>query len=121
MRHAKKPGWGKVYPDRWPDLSWGDRRVWWLENYRAAHDGVWPECVVCGASWELHSGRLHHRRYAKPGREAWEDLLPLCHRHHEALSRVINHNSALRRLSREQATDKAIACLRSEVRESVTK
>ena len=108
-----------MYPDRWPDLSWGDRRVWWLRSYLDAHDNTWPTCTVCGAPWELHAGRLYHRRYAKPGREAWDDLVPLCNRHQQALSRVITHNLALRRLSREQATDRVIAYLRSKTKESV--
>ena len=116
----RKPGWGMVYPGRWPALGWGDRRVWWLQSYRDAHQGRWPVCAVCGASWELGNGRLQHRRYAKPGRESWEDLVALCESDHEALRQIMQRNSALRRLPREQATDRAIAYLRSKHKEPVS-
>ncbi|HEY2594380.1 MAG TPA: hypothetical protein VGK33_10810 [Chloroflexota bacterium] len=109
-----------MYPGRWPEISWGDRRVWWLQRYRDAHDGAWPVCVVCGTSWELSSGRLHHRRYAKPGRERWEDLVPLCEPDQKAFKNLMQHNSALRRLPREQATDKAIAYLHAKLKDPVT-
>ena len=46
--------------------------------------------------------------------------MPLCDRDQQALFRVITHNLALRRLSREQATDTVIAYLRSKMKESVT-
>ena len=121
MSRCRTSGWGKVYPDRWPDLSWGDRRIWWLESYRDVHDGAWPVCTVCGTSWELRAGRLHHRRYAKPGSESWSDLVPLCADDNDTLKKVLQHNSALRRLPREQATDRVIAYLVSKRTEAVSR
>ena len=121
MRRSRKPGWGTVYAGRWPELSWGERRMWWLDGYRDAHDGLWPVCVVCGTSWELSNGRLHHRLYAKPGRERWGDLVPMCADDHETFKKVLQHNLAFRRLSREQATDRVIAFLRSKLTEPVSR
>jgi hypothetical protein len=103
-----------VYPGRWPEFSWGDRRVGWLQGYRDAHAGRWLKCAVCDASWELCNGRLYHRRYAKPGHESWQDVVALCPSDHEALEQIIQHNSALRQLPREHATDRVIAYLRSK-------
>ncbi len=92
--------------------AWFRRRERWLAEFQAANDGRDPRCVVCGAAWTLRHGQLHHRTYARLGAEAWQDLIPTCREHHDALHALMEHNPAWRRVPREQATDLLVAHLR---------
>lgn len=93
--------------------EWFERRERWLAEYRAVNDGRDPRCAVCGGEWTLESGHLHHRSYARVGREDWSDLLAVCRSDHLLLHAVMEHNPAWRRLPRPQATDLITGWLRT--------
>ena len=76
---------GRSTAGTWTRPKWFRRRERWLEQYRDAHGGQEPVCVVCGALWTLRGGDLHHRTYARLGAETWQDLVPMCRDHHAAL------------------------------------
>lgn len=95
--------------------EWFARRERWVLEFRAAHDGQEPVCCVCGAKWTLRQGDLHHRSYARLGAEAWQDLIPMCREHHEALHTLMERNPAWRKVPRQQATDLLVAHLRVRV------
>jgi 5-methylcytosine-specific restriction endonuclease McrA len=95
--------------------EWFRRRERWLEQYRGAHGGQEPVCVVCGAPWMLRGGDLHHRTYTRLGAETWQDLVPMCRDHHAALHAVMEQNPAWRKVPREQATDLIAARLRAKI------
>jgi hypothetical protein len=95
--------------------EWFRRRERWVEQYRAAHAGQEPACVVCNAPWTLRNGDLHHRTYARLEAEAWQDLIPMCRDHHATLHAVMERNPAWRKIPREQATDLIVAYLRSKI------
>jgi hypothetical protein len=89
---------------------WAWRRRWrdqWL-----ARCGVEPFCVVCGATWTLRSGDLHHRSYDRVGHERPADLIPLDRACHDRLHRIIESAPAWQRMPRPQATDIIVALLR---------
>ena len=99
--------------------AWFRRRERWLQEFAARATAAKSRvCVVCGAKWTLRHGDLHHRTYARLGAETWQDLVPMCRDHHDALTR--RDGAAIppgERLPREQATDLIVAYLRSEDRE----
>lgn len=95
--------------------EWFRRRERWLEQYRCAHGGQEPVCVVCGAPWTLRGGDLHHRTYTRLGAETWQDLVPMCRDHHAALHTMMEQNPAWRKVPREQATDLLAARLRAKI------
>lgn len=103
-----------AYGDYMGSTEWFRRRERWLGEWRQAHDGMDPVCQVCGGEWTLRSGDLHHRTYARLGRERWVDLMPLCrHPCHSLLHAWLEHNPSWRRLPRAQATDLIAAKLRA--------
>jgi hypothetical protein len=83
-------------------------------QYRGAHGGQEPVCIVCDAPWTLRD-QLHHRTYARLGAETWQDLVPMCRDHHAALHAVMEQNPAWRKVPREQATDLIAARLRAKI------
>ena len=97
-------------------VAWFRRRERWVREFTAANDGQEPVCIVCGCKWTLRHGDLHHRTYARLGGEAWQDLIPMCREHHDALHALMERNPAWRRLRREQATDLIVAYLRTKTR-----
>ncbi len=48
-------------------------------------------CYVCGTTFRLH---LHHRTYARLGREKLDDLVPLCHDHHKRVHELVSEKKA---------------------------
>jgi hypothetical protein len=100
--------------------GWYRRRELWLTEYRAANDGQEPACAVCGAEWTLRAGDLHHRTYARLGREDWRDLLAVCRPDHLLLHAFMERNPAWRRLPRDQATDLIAAWLRTSKEKAST-
>jgi predicted HNH restriction endonuclease len=95
--------------------AWLARRERWREAWVAAH-GAEPTCVACGAPWTLRHGDLHHRSYARLGRERHDDLTPMCRACHVVLHRVLESTPAWRRMDRAQAGDVIIARLRRDTR-----
>ncbi len=91
--------------------EWYRSRERWLEAWRASHRGSDPVCLVCGQPWRLWRGDLHHRTYARLGREDFHDLAPLCYRDHLCLHAILEGIPAWRRLPRSQATAMIIALL----------
>jgi hypothetical protein len=63
--------------------EWVLCREWWRRNTPAAA----RRCRMCG---DRHYD-LHHRTYRRLGCERLRDLVPLCHRHHQALHRIQRH------------------------------
>ena len=67
------------------------------ESYRASNKP--QSCAVCYAP----NVDLHHKSYARLGRERLDDLAPLCRRHHDELhERGLNIWSGLRILQLEE-------------------
>ena len=91
--------------------EWWGRRERWLAEWIQAH-GAEPVCTGCGGEWTLRTGDLHHRTYARLGRESWRDLMPLCRRCHRELHRIMESVVSWRRLGPEQASDLIAARLR---------
>lgn len=93
--------------------QWQQRRQAWLRAW-TARTGRSPMCAICGASWDLSSGDLHHRSYQRLGAESDRDLIPLCRRPcHDRLHEILEAHPAWLRLGREAATDVIIARLRT--------
>jgi 5-methylcytosine-specific restriction endonuclease McrA len=90
---------------------WYQRRQRWHAQWMA-RTGVDPVCLVCGTTWTLRAGDLHHRSYDRLGAEAFEDLVPLCRVCHTAVHDLWDAAPAWRRLGRPQATDGIVAALR---------
>jgi 5-methylcytosine-specific restriction endonuclease McrA len=115
LRWSRGRVWRRQRYGEYMDSSaWFRRRERWLAEFQVANDGQDPRCVVCGAAWTLRHGQLHHRTYARLGAEAWQDLIPMCREHHDALHALMEHNPAWRRVPREQATDLLVARLRAK-------
>ena len=94
--------------------AWFARRERWLAEWHCAHGGRDPVCLVCGNTWSLSDGDLHHRSYQRIGHEDFRDLTPLCRRCHQALHAVLDGQSSWRRLGRAFATDQIISLLRKQ-------
>ncbi len=64
--------------------AWAEKRIdyWRNGKYR---DG----CYMCGKA-RFPGMELHHRTYARLGRESLDDLVPLCPEHHELVTRAWN-------------------------------
>lgn len=92
--------------------AWWERRRQWLANYRQAHNGQNPTCVVCDKPWIGRHGDLHHRTYEHLGCERNDDLIPMCRSCHDRLHAVIDFSLSLRKLNRSGATDLSIKLLR---------
>lgn len=59
---------------------------WKALRARYKKEKIW-ECAVCGKTKRLH---LHHRTYARVGKERLSDLIPLCGDHHKATHRLVS-------------------------------
>ena len=99
-----------AYRDYMASPAWSARRRRWALTWTARHGGP-PSCLVCGARWRLNRDDLHHRSYARLGREADRDLIALCRRCHQVVHRVLESDRSWRRLDRAQATDLIVAAL----------
>lgn len=75
--------------DAWATI----RRAWFEEQRRRT--GADAVCHVCGSGRPLD---LHHLSYERMGAELYEDLVPLCRRHHEHLHTVLDASPTWRRL-----------------------
>lgn len=64
-----------TYAEYLASEHWSDFR----KRYKVA--GRRMTCLVCGAK----PIQLHHRTYARLGRERFEDVIPVCRPHHEAI------------------------------------
>lgn len=58
--------------------AWERRKAWWRSLNQSQRR---RRCRACGE----RRYDLHHRTYVRLGCERVRDLVPLCHRHHEAL------------------------------------
>jgi 5-methylcytosine-specific restriction endonuclease McrA len=92
--------------------AWSDKRKQWYAAWLSSA-GIEPSCLVCGRSWTLKSGHLHHTTYARLGDESLTDLVPLCRRDHRALHALIDCTPTWRRTDRRTATAGIIALLRA--------
>jgi 5-methylcytosine-specific restriction endonuclease McrA len=90
--------------------EWLDWRRRWRQRWVGRHGGE-PACVVCGQTWTLTNGDLHHRSYDRLGAERWFDVIPLCRRCHDILHVIYESNPAWQRLGRARATDLIVAHL----------
>lgn len=104
--------------------QWSARRRRWTEEWqrRAAvhrHSAA-PQCAVCGRLWTLRDGDLHHATYDRLGAEDFEDLVPLCRPHHEALHQMYDSAPLWRTLGRSQATFGIIGALKGNLQRSGT-
>lgn len=82
-----------AYKDYIASDAWKRRKQWWRDHRRSPRR---RRCRVCHARHYA----LHHRTYRRLGHERLRDLVPLCHRHHEALHAY----QRARLLTVEQAT-----------------
>lgn len=94
--------------------AWYRRREAWLDQWRDAHDGAEPACLVCGDPWRLHDGDLHHRSYKRVGHEQYHDLCPVCRPCHTRLHALLERQPSWRRVGRAVATDQIILLLRRQ-------
>ena len=67
-----------TYEDYISSAGWEKRRA----DYFAGHA---RKCFACGARDKI---QLHHKTYARMGRELDEDLMPLCERCHSEVHRI---------------------------------
>jgi hypothetical protein len=91
--------------------DWFRRRERWYADHLAI-TGTPPVCSVCGRTWLLDDGHLHHRTYDRLRSERHHDLLPLCRAHHRALHALWDACPPWRRLGRARASAGSIAVLR---------
>jgi len=91
--------------------AWRARRAAWYAEWLERH-GRDPFCLVCGSTWTLRRGDLHHRCYDRLGDERFADLLPLCRTDHAHLHQVWDASPAWRQLGRAAASAGIIAALR---------
>ncbi|GAA1835965.1 hypothetical protein GCM10009795_096440 [Nocardioides hankookensis] len=105
--------------------QWFARRRWWFEEWvsrtqgvRRLQDSAAPVCLVCGRLWTLREGDLHHVTYDRLGAEAFEDLVPLCRTHHEALHDLYDASPLWRRTGRVQATYGIIGVLKRRTQDT---
>jgi hypothetical protein len=56
----------------------------WKRLSREAKERSGWKCALCNSGERLET---HHKTYANLGHERPEDLIVLCHRHHEMISR----------------------------------
>ena len=98
-------------------VAWQARRRQWRDDWVAAH-GSEPTCAVCGGSWSLHRGDLHHRSYDRLGHEADSDLIPLDRACHTRLHQILDASPQWRRVGRRQGTDVIVARLRQTNKET---
>jgi len=108
-RVAKREQYG-TYMD---SPEWYRRREQWATAWKDTH-GTDIVCVICGETWTLHKGDLHHRSYDRLGQERVTDLLPMCRACHKKLHTIMESASAWRRMGRVSATDMIIARLASQ-------
>lgn len=86
-----------TYEDYLNGPLWADFRQRYLRS------GKPTVCRVCGCA----NITLHHITYERIGCESFDDVIPLCWKHHKAVHRWL----ASSRLGPE-ATERAIACVR---------
>lgn len=98
--------------------GWRARRQAWHAEWTTRY-GCEPVCLVCGGQWTLRHGDLHHRNYDRLGHERFDDLVPLCRKHHAVLHELWDASPAWRRMGRSAATMGIIATLR-RLRETPT-
>lgn len=100
--------------------DWLARRRAWHEEWTGRH-GSEPVCQICGRSWSLRVGALHHRRYQRLGHEADSDLVPLCREPcHRLIHQILESNPAWLKAGRSYATDTIITLLRARRTEGGT-
>jgi hypothetical protein len=109
-RVAKREKYGS-YMD---SPEWYRKREQWAAEWRDT-TGTDIVCAVCGETWTLHQGDLHHRTYDRLGHERLTDLVPMCRSCHKQLHTVMESTSAWRRMGRVSATDMIIARMASQV------
>jgi 5-methylcytosine-specific restriction endonuclease McrA len=99
--------------------QWFALRERWAEDWAARH-GNEPHCRICGIEWALCDD-LHHRTSERLGKEARQDLIPLCRSCHGALHRILESDRSWRRLNRAQATDLIVLNLRRKARKYIVR
>ena len=87
--------------------AWTKQRNAWLDEHYTRTDEP-PVCVVCGDG----KFELHHLDYDRLGHESYDDLTPLCHRHHGAVHDAWDASAAWRRLGRRVGSAGIITQLR---------
>lgn len=83
-----------------PERTWSETR----RLYRRS--GLPQGCAACGSFEKVE---LHHRTYARKGREPFSDLVPLCQRHHVLVHKWFRRGGR----SLERATDDVIDAVRA--------
>ena len=100
-------GW---YADYMNSPTWAARkRRWFREHWERTHEPA--VCVVCGA----RPVDLHHMDYGRLGNEKDDDVVPLCHVHHDRIHAAWDATPHLRRLGRRSATVIVIAAMQRQL------
>ena len=92
--------------------EWYRRRERW-EEAETRRLGRAPRCAGCSKPWSSRSGDMHHITYDRLGREAHDDLMPLCRGCHTLIHKVMESSSSWRRLPRRLANRQAIERVRA--------
>ena len=95
--------------------AWYRKRQQWYLAWRQA-TGTEPVCAVCGQVWTLRKGHLHHRTYARLGRELPTDLVAMCAADHVQLHDLWDAHPSWRTTGRATATLGIIAAMRGQRR-----
>lgn len=104
----RKRGQGKnfstTYTDYIAGAAWADRK----KRYYSTHAKV---CKACGTTQHI---QLHHLTYKRLGDELDADLMPLCHKHHQAVEEFKHPNNTI-----AQATWEMVEWVSTGVRRQV--
>jgi 5-methylcytosine-specific restriction endonuclease McrA len=95
--------------------AWYRKRQQWYFQWRQG-TGTEPVCAVCGRVWTLGEGHLHHRTYARLGRELPTDLVAMCKADHMQLHDLWDAHPSWRTTGRATATLGIIAAMRRQRR-----
>ncbi len=99
------------YADYVNSKSWAKRRRrWFQEHWERTHEPA--ICVVCGT----RPVDLHHTDYGRLGDEDYDELVPVCRRHHDRIHEAWEATAHIRRLGRRNATLAIIAEIQKQLR-----
>lgn len=94
--------------------EWRSRREAWAawQEERLTPEPI--RCYGCRQVWERDRDDLHHCDYDRLGKEANEDLWPMCRGCHDLLHQLLRTFPSYRRMPRRQANTLALGALTAD-------